>query len=473
MLRFVLGSTSAKDPAFIRQALFELGVRLNVQFSIHVDPVTIPEDGVIVLYGSVATEKVRGRNLLQLREAGSAAPCAPRRVGDLWCFGQEAEAGLDVVAGTATLLSFQHETGCVGLARDGLDRIPAQAHPLREHFQEPLVENNARYLRQILEGRFGDLPIASTPWEGTRGALVLTHDVDGPQLHAPFPLLRSLAKGLLGQRREMESFQLGALTLLCRRRDPYWNFEDWAELETLMGTRSTFYVYPGPGPAAPRHFHDPHYDSHRSPFPETLAALSGRGWEIAVHHGIKAHGAAAYAESRDVLTRLGGATVSGSRSHYWSGVWKEPFEAWKAMDQAGFDCDASLTPQSLGYRGGTMLPTMPSMTWRPGPDHGFVVLPTALMDAYAHPAFSPLDPERIHPAVDRLIANARRGGLLVTDWHVRTFLNAGAHEGMLDVFMEKIWGLASDPDLVLMTAREAAARWRAHCARCWLGGEDR
>ena len=467
MLRFVLGSTPGQDPALLRHALFELGVRLNIRFSIQVTPAALPADGLLVVYGDLAEARLRGRTLLRLPAAGPGAPCAPFLTEDGWCFGPPAEGGLDMVAGAACLLSFGHERGA--RVRDGLGRIPAEAHPLRDHLQEPLLENNALHLRRLLENRFGETPATSSPWGGARGALVQTHDVDGPQLHAPFPMFRALVNGLRGQAREMESFRIGALTLLSGRRDPYWNFTDWAELETMMGARSTFYVYPGPVPAGPRHLHDPHYDPSRPPFPGTLAELAGRGWEIAVHHGIRAHGQAAYAEAREALTRLSGVPVTGGRTHYWSGVWTDPAEAWRAMDLAGFDCDASLTPQSLGYRGGSMLPTMPSMGWRKGPADGFVVLPTALMDAYAHPDHAHLAPGEIGPAVDRLIANARDCGLLVTDWHVRTFLNAGAHEGMLGVFMEKVRGLGGDPGLVAMTAREAAAAWRAHCGRCWLG----
>jgi len=306
------------------------------------------------------------------------------------------------------------------------------------------------------------------PFGTGNGACVLTHDVDGPQLHTPFALGRSLLLGLRGNHGEMESFVMGISTLLTRKPDPYWNFENWARLETELGGCSTFFVYPGPTASAHRHPRDPRYQSARSPFPHTLKTLAADGWEIGVHDGIEAHGLAAYIESRKALQQIAGVEAKGCRTHYWTGVWNDPYYAWNSMDQAGFCYDASLSPLSLGYRSGSMLPTMPSMTWRRSAGDGFVVLPTAVMDSYANPRLSSLSAAEISTAMDRLVANTRHHGLLVADWHVRTFINAGAHRGQLSAFHSAIRDLATDPAIALLTATQAAEAWRAHCARCYI-----
>lgn len=466
MIRFIVGSMPGQDPGPLRLALFELGVRLGSRFSVQIGPAAVPREGHLVFYGPRGAAGMGGRASCDLPRAGADTPCEPHRMENGWCYAAGPEGGWDVVAGTAELLTFRHEQGNRG--RDRFGRIPARAHPLWEHLQEPLLENNAGHLRRLLRGAFGELPRESSPWGEDTGALVLTHDVDGPQLHSPFPLFRALLKALLGDPKERESFLMGVLTFLGRRPDPYWNFEEWAALESLAHARSTFFVYPGAGPGRPRHRHDPHYDPRQGPFPAVLAALAQRRWEFGVHHGIRAHGPAAYAASRDAMSRLCGTAATGSRSHYWCGVWETPLATWKAMDEAGYGYDASLTPQGLGYRCGNMLPTMPSLAWRAGVRDGFIALPTALMDAYAHPDLSSHEPGSLDPSVSRLIANAREGGLLVTDWHVRTFANAGAHRGQLEVFLEKVLPLCRTPGWITLTAGEATERWRAHCARCWV-----
>jgi hypothetical protein len=349
-----------------------------------------------------------------------------------------------------------------------MGRIPPESHPLKATFSEPLIENNAAYLKVLIEKTSGELKPVSFPFGEGKGACVMTHDVDGPQLHTRFALSRSCLRGLLGHFDELESLAMGISTWVTRKPDPYWNFDRWAGLEKSLGGESTFFVYPGPTPSAPRHAKDPHYHPARPPYPATLKSLKERGWEIGVHHGLGSHGRVAYSEARVALRDIAGIEATGCRTHYWTGVWQDPYNAWRAMEDAGFRYDASLSPMTLGYRSGNMLPTMPSMCWRRGVGDGFVVLPTAVMDSYANPGISSMNATEIRSCLDRLAANARRNGLLVADWHVRTFVNSGAHRGQLTAFLSTIPAIAADSEIILMTANQVAENWRQHCARCYV-----
>jgi len=469
MINFILGPAPGRNPPELHRAIFELGVRMNRPFTIKDDQGVGQGPGITVFYGEGPLVSHFKKNTIRLPFSSPASPCVPVERDGKICFGSEGPEGTDLIAGSLNLTTFRHETGESDLPRDSFGRVPPAFHPLRNYFTEPLLENNAAWLLRQIESRSGEIKSVSSPWGGNRGALVLTHDVDGPILHSLFALSRSLMYGIMGNEREMESFRLGLLTRLSGRPDPYWNFDGWSHLEAMAGIRSTFYVYPGSTHASARHLNDPHYFIDSPVFIETLKRLASAGWEIGIHHGIKSHHADAYRESRERLSGLIAHPVTGSRSHYWGGVWTEPIHAWMLMDQIGFGYDASVSPQTLGYRGGSMLPAIPSLAWRRGVHDGLVVFPTAVMDAYVHRLDSGLPPEELKMKMNGLINNARKGGLLVADWHVRSFCNAGAHRWLLDPYLEYIFPLLNDPDFTIMTALQAAEAWRKHCCRCWQG----
>ncbi len=192
------------------------------------------------------------------------------------------------------------------------------------------------------------------------------------------------------------------------------------------------------------------------------------GWEVGVHFGIRGHSVEAYREACMRLADLCAAPIQGSRAHYWAGVWNEPLSAWRAMDAAGVRYDASCSPQALGYRGGTMLPTLPSAGWRHGLDDGFVVLATAVMDAYAIPRTAVLGRDTIKDALARIIKNTKSGGLVVLDWHERALANVGAWRGFMQPLLELVVCLAADSACRFLSAAETARMWREHVSRCYV-----
>jgi hypothetical protein len=303
----------------------------------------------------------------------------------------------------------------------------------------------------------GDRLPRPDPWGEGRAAVIMTHDVDGPRLHLPFALVRSAILGLLrGNRREAESLRLGILTRVLKRPDPYWGFPVWAELEEALGIRSTAFVYPGATPGCPRHFHDPRYDLQIPRLSEALRAWVDGGREVGLHFSMHCDGRDAY---RGAVAAFGGIAsgVTGARGHYWSIDWDRPLASWSRMAAAGLQYDASLSPFRLGFRAGTSAPLMPVGS-------EFVVLPTAVMDAYLIEGDAGLREEQ-RQMLDRIVETTKNSrGVLVLDWHERTTANVGAWRGYLDALLPLLLRLQGDQGWSFLTAGEAAATWRRHTA---------
>lgn len=461
MLHFLLEGLRSDSYIDISHAAFELGCRLNTKFAIHRNRDSVPSDGIVVSYGcegaSVVVPRSRSRSELV------------RYDGD-WLYAGSGELP-DVFQGTADLLAFRHEADAS--VRDGFGRVPPNSNPLAPALREPLVENNATFLRRLIERSGATIPRCSTPFGEGRYAVCMTHDVDGPQLHSAFALLRALLLAVRGDKYERESLEIGILTKAFGREDPYWNFQLWQAFEKAFGARSTFLVYPGKLPAAPRHPRDPHYDPDTLRYRSALKKLVDDGWEVGPHIGIRGHSTAAYKQAIDHIGRLSGGLATSVRTHYWSGVSPDPWVAWRQMDEAGFETDASLSPQVVGYRGGTMMPIMPSYRWRTT-GSGFVALPTALMDAYIVPRTAGSARQELEEQVSRILTNARKeNALVVLDWHCRTLCNTGAWKGFASPLVEILQHIASDGSAKFMTMTEVGQAWRDHAERCFLGASDR
>lgn len=456
MLHFLLSDVPAERFTSISHAAFELGCRLNTQFTIHRSTSTLPSDQPVVFYGNGESSGIA--------ISPSAGPSEPVSEDGQWLY---ARAGTprDIIQGTADLLDFRHEPTS-SEARDQMGRVDPSKNPLASWLREPLIENNAEYLRRLLLERGISLPQSSTPFGDGRYAVCITHDVDGPQLHSWFALGRSLIYALRGDKYERESLELGLLTKALRRPDPYWNFALWQDLEKAFGARSTFLLYPGKINAARRHSRDPHYDPCKGEFPAAMKALASDGWDIGPHIGIGGHSIEAYGQALARIHDLSGKSPISTRTHYWAGM-SAPLDAWRAMDAAGIGVDASLSPQALGYRGGAMMPIMPAYRWR-GTADGIVAMPTPIMDAYIVPRSSGLSPVDSRAQAAQIIENARRfGGIVTLDWHVRTLCNAGAWNGYLGPLIEILNIVRDDGNATFMTMAEIGEAWLSHTKRCF------
>ncbi|RUM96280.1 hypothetical protein EET67_19145 [Pseudaminobacter arsenicus] len=458
MIHFLLEGLPLESFNTISHAAFELGCRLNTRFSIHRAASTVPSGGIVVSYGDADAAAV----VVPI----SPKPGAPIQVDDRWLYASPADTP-DIFQGTADLLEFRHESR-MGRSRDKMGRIGPAANPLTPWLREPLIENNAEYLKRLIEKHGATVPQVSTPFGEGQYAVCITHDVDGPRLHSWFALGRSLAYALKGDKYERESFELGLLTKVLRRPDPYWSFEFWQELEQSYGARSTFLFYMGELPAASRHARDPHYNPLKGRFRATMHLLKDTGWEVGPHIGINGHSVDGYKQSIERVHNLCWRRPVSVRTHYWSGM-QHPLSAWKNMDEAGLKTDASLSPQAIGYRGGAMMPVLPSYRWRSDLD-GIVAMPTPIMDAYIVPRSSGLSRSESRAQATQILDNARRfGGLVVLDWHARTLCNAGAWKGYMAPLVEILNAVKADGSAKFMTMAEVGDAWREHAKRCFVG----
>lgn len=248
MIHFLIDGWSKHICQDLIWSCYEIGLRLGTPFLIDSVGAEIAADQVVVGYrGPAAVGGVESNRYLSLPVALSdpveEMPCGHREVSgrSLWIPRETSEP--DVISGVLHLLRFFHESQIGDHERDDLSRIPPTRHPLAQagFFIEPLLDNNVEYLRARLSQWGMDIP-PPCPW-GKRGeyAVCLTHDVDGPRLHTLFALARSAIYALRGDRFERESAELGLLSWLMRRPDPYWNFAHWQSLEHGLGIASTYF----------------------------------------------------------------------------------------------------------------------------------------------------------------------------------------------------------------------------------------
>jgi hypothetical protein len=336
---------------------------------------------------------------------------------------------------------------------------------LAQAARTPLLENAAALFAMGLKERFPTLRTASSPWGEGRVVVAVTHDVDGPELHRPFPMLRSLLYAAAGRRYERESFELGLATWLFGRPDPYWTFDNWVRLNrSAFDAPSTFYFYPAGVKGIRRHRNDPHYPFGGPRYQDQLRRLQESGCEIGVHFGIKTRSATDFHVALRRVSEVAGVPVVGSRLHYWSGAWPDPYSTWGAMHDAGGVYDASLTPLDIGFRAGIAQPITPSFRRSGELASPFVVLPTAVMDGYAHPRYTGESADEVEAAMDEIVREVVRTGFLVVDWHERALANVGAWAGFMGSYFALMAELRERAHVEFVTAAEAARRWTTHAA---------
>jgi len=365
--------------------------------------------------------------------------------------------------GVAALAAFHHEPPA---PRDAFGRLPAgrSALALAGLLDQPLMENAAALLRHSLATEGHALPPARQPF-GPQGVLALSHDVDGPRLLSPFALARAALRAPRS-RGEAAALAAGLRAALTGRPDPYWQFDAAAQRARALGGGATFFFYPGASAGVRRHSRDPRYHPGRGRFAGLLEHLVEAGHEVGLHPGIHAARAGDYAAGAALLETLCQAPRAGIRTHYYRLDGTDPHASWAEMARAGLRYDASLSPLELGYRAGAMLPLLGGPA--PGfaaPAAPFPVLPAAVMDLYARPRDAAARGLAIARA-ERLVDNARGGGLVVLNWHVRALSGIGPWEGLVGT-LDDLIARARANGLRLMRLDAVAEAWRSHLRALW------
>jgi len=310
---------------------------------------------------------------------------------------------------------------------------------------------------------------------GAPFAAALSHDVDDVRLRSVRQALR-----LLGTARAPASYAVrGGLSALARSlpagRDPYAQFERWADEESRRGFRSTFFVFARPRGA---HENDALYTlGDRVPFegrrPKVgtmFRTLAGAGFEVGLHGSYESwRDPEMLAAQRTALARATGQEVRSTRQHF---LRFDVANTWAAQERAGFTADATLGyNEGVGFRAGIAAPFHP---WDPargapgaagsgdGMPHGggreLLEVPLTLMDGALFRAMGLGREEAMARTLSHLEAIEAAGGMAGLLWHP----NAAAESlfpGWWDCFIAALDHLAARGAWVTSVG-EMADWWR-------------
>lgn len=351
----------------------------------------------------------------------------------------------DPISVTAALLALDAEDG---LRRDRHGRPLPAGHVLFEHdrLHRPVIDGWANALREIFSDHH---PVPRWPGEA-RSMLVLTHDVDYPDIIRWIEALRVLRRGPRG---------LTLAASILAGRQSFWQFDRLMDLEAARGLRSAFYICPantdlrGYLTRAP----DTMYDLRTPRYREVIGRMRERGFEVGLHTSYEAwRSARSIADEKAVVEDVVGQAITGNRHHYWHLDPDAPFTTLRHHAAAGFRYDSSLGfAHTAGWRCGI---SVPHRLLDPADDtvlDGLWQLPPALMDDHA---FGYLDHARQSTAeelADDVVAGAEEvGGVLVVNLHQRVLNDdlfpgwGGLYERVLDVMERPGWGHATPRDLI-------------------------
>lgn len=303
------------------------------------------------------------------------------------------------------------------------------------------------------------------PFGPYRAVILLSHDVDDPLnpgsvRHRSWIASRA---GARGRGRTAWKYARRTLRALRRRwrRQRHWLFEEIIDAEAKHGFQSTFFFASRPWFREGVNPLDVDYDVRGPHFARVFDQIRDAGSEVGLHISYGASSVpGAIAEERQWLEEAAGGPVFGSRHHYWHMA--RPFwPTLRAHQEAGLRYDSSVAfNDEPGLRLGVAFPFQP---WLPDTGEGLdiVQLPVCAMDgAYFYKEGQTVDAATAELAslVDDLKACR---GLASIDWHVRTsWPGSEQFSEWGRTYLELLDLLAADPEVLVMTCKQAAAAFR-------------
>lgn len=445
-------------------AAFELGMRMGRRFVIHRSTSSLPSDATAVVWIGEDNATVPDVSVgINIDDASRITewPSSP---------GSRSRVSGTLLDRALYCLKFQEERE---FDLDFLGRpVPKKGSGLTDASSlTPKLELIADEINEMLLLAGAPRSQKSTAWPTDQLTLCMTHDVDGPRLFSLFATLRSAALGFLKRDRfERESALMAGLFQVEGISDPYLNFDNWMQFETIFGGKSTFLVYPGKLGTVQHHAKDPHYDPASATIHTELQKAVDNGWEIGLHYPIKSKVVPDYQEGVARLEDLLKTRILGGRGHYWMHDWQSPYQSWLAMQKAGLEYDLTLSPMQLGYRSGISQPLIPSFRSDPMAPLDFMVAPTPIMDAYTMARETGKKADLLREEIDEILDNSiQRGTAMVVDWHERTFINRGAWSGYLTSLVQLISRAENYGKIKMISAAELSRTWKGF-ARTMFGG---
>jgi peptidoglycan/xylan/chitin deacetylase (PgdA/CDA1 family) len=209
------------------------------------------------------------------------------------------------------------------------------------------------------------------------------------------------------------------------RSNPYDGIPEWLKLEKEMGIKSTYFIFAGKR----IHANDPRYRLEK--LAKSIDLIKSYGHEIALHTSIGSFNGEQIVESKSQLEKFCDIKIMGLRPHYLSAFYPE---YWQKALAAGFEYSSSLGfDDNIGFINGLDLPFYPYDDAGEKPIK-LLEIPIGIMDcglignnnANSQDVF-----DKGKALIDRTAAN---GGLMVLDWHQRTYYNRD-YPGWLGLFL--------------------------------------
>jgi len=271
-------------------------------------------------------------------------------------------------------------------------------------------------------------------------AVCLTHDVDRIEKKVYHYLFYGLAGGLRGILTQIDS-----LRLRLQGREPYWNFEHIMELEDRLGARSTFlFLNESARGFRPKYWG--RYEIGSRKVRDVIKTLDRGGWEVGLHGSYRSYDDIDLLRlEKETLEDILGKRVRSTRQHYLN--LRNP-ETLRFQRAVGLEVDSTIgyTDQVWDASRGT-LPYYPD-------DCGILELPITVMDTIG--LHSPDVRKKTEAAVERIAA---AGGLIVLDWHQRTF-SPSEYSEAVDLYVS-IVERARSARAWIATMGEVSEHWQA------------
>ena len=203
---------------------------------------------------------------------------------------------------------------------------------------------------------------------GKQFAVCLTHDVDAVSSYSLKQSLRPIQKHLLNGDRSLPNVKafLRAGIDLARakgKKDPLHFYERWLEVEKEVGSRSTFFFWPGWSSVTKHHHTDCPYelfdsvvfDNQQCTVVEMIREIDRQGWEIGLHPSwYSFNDADELKRQKESLEQALGKKVNSIRQHFLH----YDIRVTPAIHvEAGFKYDSTLGfNDNIGFRFGTCYP---------------------------------------------------------------------------------------------------------------------
>ena len=270
-------------------------------------------------------------------------------------------------------------------------------------------------------------------------ALCLTHDVDRVRKHVYHYLHYALRSGRNGVVRQAHS-----LAQRLRGEEPYWNFQRIMDLEDSLGVRSTFlFLNERARGFGPKYWG--RYDIHDSKVKESIRTLDAGGWEIGLHGSYHSYNDIELLRAeKQTLEEILGKPIRSVRQHYLNLL--QP-RTWEIQLEIGLEVDSTFgyTDRLWDEKDGIL----PYYTDNPG----MLELPITAMDTIGLGR-----PEIRREAEATLGRIAAEGGLIVLDWHQRTY-SPGEWEEAVALYVSTIERACSERAWIA-TMGQISQHWR-------------